>query len=324
MSQGKTPEPEANLSVDNMQDEMVLKRFDSELFSTIDMPSESRYTHMKYYLQELPLSSYTRSETYNALHSIHPLGVQASIANCINDAIELTDHENDTKVISSIQDNFWKFAPEAMPNVTKRYSNALRKDGAASLERSIGGMVLEVEAMLDEGVPSYGQLDPHRGNDATSLDWYKVWGNDMKPFTDNGYFSFNGPKEVTAAYTLPDSEDIQENLIGMSYILPIIKKKLKPSIASARESYAQAETEALEKLYNNIHKLPSDLRTNVILDHALKQKDPSRVVRQTIYDSVKRDIKRGKVNSYREIAIAWKKQNDGINAAIAERMQSYV
>jgi len=276
-------------------------------------------------MEDWNISSENRDEIYETLHMIHPVSKKASQESLKGSFLSsLNGLESPTEKEQYIQDNFYQFPSEMIPELQDIFLGLRRKNAGKDFERARIAMSLEVGNLL-QGIQWEG-LDGSKSIESHLRSFLKAYDHSLMESVsvdDNGDISFASPEGRRPAYVLPETEDLTDRFIFWNDLAPIIRKSLKTPLEKSRMYARSQERESTEKLYNSLHKLPTDVVPSVVVDYALNQKDPSKAILKSLKQQVNTRVNNGEASSFKDIARIYVEEQGRVEHVLAERMRGY-
>jgi hypothetical protein len=219
---------------------------------------------------------------HDTLDGLHPEGASVSQkerTEAIKSDIEKL--ETDDSRESYFRDNWRKFPPYVHKELEEYFFDLRNKSDRKAIDRTRVFQIISVGNLLDDKKLT---LSPQVGLESHVQDFLRAY--DMG-FTDeistdeNGRISVPVGAKETPVFILEDPNvSVEERLISLIDLSPMVRKRLRPLLDDSRDEVKQSELLALKALYNRIHtqKIPMEFKMNIAIDYALTQDNPGEVI----------------------------------------------
>jgi len=311
--------------VGSVKDDIVVAQINEHLLSTEKLPAKTRRTKFRDFYDKLEITEGTRQYGVNAMLSLYEnddIGLRTEKSLYTN-KIKKFKKDNDNKGLLRYLGNFIKKASDGMITPAMREYNNIQNREMSSYEAgALYSLILKDKAKLEE-MPDLDKLDGQVGDSIHLNDWACCQRSMHSGTTkvENGRFKvMTGPDEWTAGSLLSKFEDMDRDIIDELYIKPQAQSFITKGTAANRKDQNHAKKERVNTLYNEMSKLPTDLRYSIALDKIEQNNWDPQVLRDSIYDMVKYEIDDGNVKSPRETLLVYKNIKDKMGMSLAERM----
>ena len=298
-----------------------ISRIGRFLSETKDIEPDKRY--LMFHNEDFLVNDHTKDTYYDILESLHPSGRKVA-KKSLRDRVhkEITSFTSDEEREGYLRDNIKRFPNDMLPELERYFFSNQDKINSKTQQTARASQVIEFEKTINRHRSSVP--DPNKSLEVHVQEFLKAYSVDMGDgieFTE-GVVTIPGPAgDRVSTLNLPKNTDILDEFILQMDLAPMAREVLKPALLRSRDKAKKAERKANESMFKNLNRFPDDIKTNVILDYGLDQREKAPdAIRLGISNIVSKKIQEGKVQTIKDILSYYKIERNRIMDALSERV----